>query len=97
MDFVHCPPNTKHTIVGAGDGASVVVAVGARAHSTDPGWGGYTVDETAARHGVSVEQDTSEPLEAYAGLETLVYDVPRRLASRPDVGLAGSGHARVRR
>ena len=37
-DFVHCPPNTKHTIVGAGDGPSVVVAVGARAHSTDPDW-----------------------------------------------------------
>ena len=29
-DFVHCPPNTKHTIVGAGDGPCVVIAVGAR-------------------------------------------------------------------
>ena len=30
-DFVHCPPNAKHTIVGAGTGPCIVVAVGARA------------------------------------------------------------------
>jgi uncharacterized cupin superfamily protein len=29
-DFVHCPPETKHVIIGAGDGPCVVVAVGAR-------------------------------------------------------------------
>src|SRR5256885_2659560 len=29
-DFVHCPPETKHVIVGAGDEPCVVVAVGAR-------------------------------------------------------------------
>ena len=65
-DFVHCPPNTKHTIVGAGEGPCIVVAVGARAHMDDPDWGGYTVDEVARRHGVSVEQETSEAKEAYA-------------------------------
>jgi quercetin dioxygenase-like cupin family protein len=27
-DFVHCPPHTKHVIVGASDGRCVVVAVG---------------------------------------------------------------------
>ena len=47
-DFVHCPPNAKHTIVGAGDGPCVVVAVGAREHDGKPDWGGYTVDEAAA-------------------------------------------------
>ena len=68
-DFVHCPAGTKHTIVGAGDGPSIVIAVGARDRSVDnPDWGGYTVDETARRHGVSVEEDTSEPDEAYAHL-----------------------------
>ena len=41
-DLVHCPPETKHIIVGAGDGPCVVVAVGARQHSGDPDWGGYT-------------------------------------------------------
>jgi uncharacterized cupin superfamily protein len=29
-DFVHCPPQTKHVIVGAGTGPCVVIAVGAR-------------------------------------------------------------------
>ena len=65
-DFVHCPPETKHTILGAGDGPCVVLAVGARDRSTGPGWGGYTVDETARRHGVSVDEDTSDAELAYA-------------------------------
>jgi mannose-6-phosphate isomerase-like protein (cupin superfamily) len=70
-DFVHCPPRTKHTIVGAGDGPCVVLAVGAREGSVggpeeNPGWGGYTVDETAQRHGAGVEEDTIDPQEAYA-------------------------------
>ena len=45
-DFVHCPSETKHTILGAGSGTAVVLAVGARAHQNEPGWGGYTVDES---------------------------------------------------
>ncbi len=65
-DFVHCPPDTKHTIVGAGGGPCVVVAVGGREHADSPDWGGYTVDEVAQRHGVSVEKETSEAREAYA-------------------------------
>jgi len=68
-DFVHCPTLTKHTIVGAGDGPCIVIAVGARANQEGPDWGGYTVDEAAARHGVSVERDTNEPAEAYAQFE----------------------------
>ena len=67
-DFVHCPAETKHTIVGAGDGPSVVLAVGARDRSIGPDWGGYTVDETAARHGVSVDHETTDPHQAYAPL-----------------------------
>ena len=46
-DFVHCPPDTKHIVVGAGDGPCVVLAIGGREHQEDPGWGGYTVDEVA--------------------------------------------------
>ena len=65
-DFVHCPPETKHVIVGAGAGPSDVLAVGARDKSTGPNWGGYTVDEAALRHGVSVEQETTDPKQAYA-------------------------------
>ena len=67
-DFVHCPPHATHTIVGAGDGPCVVVAVGAREHEGRPDWGGYPVDETAARYGASAAAETSEPKEAYAGL-----------------------------
>jgi uncharacterized cupin superfamily protein len=68
-DFVHCPPNAKHVIVGAGDGPCVVLAVGARDKSVDStDWGGYTVDEAALRHGAGVEQETTKGEEAYAGL-----------------------------
>jgi uncharacterized cupin superfamily protein len=74
-DFVHCPPGTKHVILGAGETESVVIAVGARGHRGQPGWGGYPVDETALRHGVGVEQETTDAAEAYALL-------PRREARR---------------
>ncbi|MGZ4395628.1 MAG: cupin domain-containing protein, partial [Gaiellaceae bacterium] len=64
-DFVHCPAGMKHNIVGAGSGC-VVIAVGARDRSVGPDWGGYTVDETALRHNAGVEEETTEPDEAYA-------------------------------
>jgi uncharacterized cupin superfamily protein len=64
-DFVHCPAETKHTIVGAGESQSLFLAVGARDKSTGPNWGAYTVDEAALRHGAGVEQETSDPEEAY--------------------------------
>jgi hypothetical protein len=53
-------------IVGGGDTPCVVLAVGARDRSTGPGWGGYTVDEAALRHGAGVEQDTTDAKQAYA-------------------------------
>ena len=67
-DFVHCPPGTKHTILGAGDGPCVVVAVGAREHQDGPDWGGYAVDEVALGHEAGVEQETTVPDEAYAAV-----------------------------
>ena len=63
---MHCPPGTKHIVVGAGTTPSVVLAVGAREHQGGPGWGGYTVDELALRHGAGVEQETTDAEEAYA-------------------------------
>ena len=65
-DFVHCPAKTDHVVVGAGDGPTVVLAVGARVESTGPNWGAYPVDETALRHGAGVERETTDPEEAYA-------------------------------
>lgn len=64
-DFVHCPPGTRHMIVGAGAGPCVVLGVGARAHQTGD-WGAYTVDEVALRHGAGVETETSDSEVAYA-------------------------------
>ena len=78
-DFVHCPPQTKHIILGAGDGPCVVVAIGARENQTDEGWGGYTVDETAGRHGLSVAQERGRE----AGLRAMP------LRSRRRTGRAG--------
>jgi uncharacterized cupin superfamily protein len=68
-DFVHCPTGAKHTILGAGDGPCVVLAVGAREHQDQPGWGGYTVDETALRHGAGVQRETTKPEQAYAAVD----------------------------
>jgi len=67
-DFVHCPPSTKHVIVGAGSGPCLVIAVGARAHDGEPDSLGFTVDEVATRHGASVEEDTMDGEVAYASL-----------------------------
>jgi uncharacterized cupin superfamily protein len=67
-DFVHCPPDTKHIIVGTGTEPCVVLAVGGRQHQDDPRWGGYTVDDIARRHGAGVERETTEAEEAYAHL-----------------------------
>jgi uncharacterized cupin superfamily protein len=65
-DFVHCPPKTKHVIVGAGSGPCLVIAVGARAHDGQPDSLGFPVDEAAKRHGASVEEDTMDGGAAYA-------------------------------
>jgi uncharacterized cupin superfamily protein len=84
-DFVHCPPETKHVIVGAGDGPCVVVAVGARDRTRGGDWGGYTVDETALRHGAGVEEETDDPKQAYARFRP---SEPRRYREGwlPDLG-----------
>ena len=66
-DFFHCPPWTAHTIVGAGDGPSVVLAVGVRGKQGAT----YPVDEKAVRYGVGVEKETSSPNEAYARFSKL--------------------------
>jgi hypothetical protein len=42
-----------------------VIAVGARERSTGSDWLGFTFDEVAKRHGVSVDDDTMDPDVAY--------------------------------
>ena len=62
-DFVHCPPQTKHVILGAGTEPALVLAVGAR-----KGQATYPFDESAVRHGAGANVATDKPAEAYAGL-----------------------------
>lgn len=61
-DLFHCPPRTKHVIVGAGEGPSVVLAVGVRGEKAAR----YPFDEAAVRHGAGVEHETASAEEAYA-------------------------------
>jgi uncharacterized cupin superfamily protein len=67
-DLVHCPPNTKHVIVGAGSGPCLVIAVGARAHDGQPDSLGFPADDVAKRHGASVGEDTLDGGVAYASV-----------------------------
>lgn len=61
-DFVHCP-DVEHIFVGAGGGPCLIVMVGARPDGLRIR---YPVSELAARHGASVEKETTDPREAYA-------------------------------
>jgi len=60
-DFFHCPSWCEHTIVGAGDGPSLVLAVGVRGKEGAR----YPVDATALRHGAGVAEG-QHPRDAYA-------------------------------
>jgi uncharacterized cupin superfamily protein len=64
-DFVHCPPNTEHGFVGAGDGPCVIFMTGAREGWPDKGIV-YPRSEVALRHGPGVEEETTSPADAYA-------------------------------
>jgi len=65
-DFFHSPAGTEHGFVGAGDDPCAILMVGSR---TGEWTVRYPVSELAARHGASVERETSEPDEAYAEWE----------------------------
>ena len=62
-DFVHCPAGVDHVFVGAGEGPSLLLCVGAR---LEPEEIVYPVDAVAREHGASVEVETADPDEAYA-------------------------------
>jgi uncharacterized cupin superfamily protein len=64
-DFVHCPPDTNHGFVGAGDGPCVIFMTGARKGWPEKGIV-YPRSELALRHGAGVETETASPAEAYA-------------------------------
>jgi uncharacterized cupin superfamily protein len=62
-DFVHCPPGTDHSFVGAGDGPCVIFMTGARGENKEIV---YPRSALAIRHGAGVATTTSSPAEAYA-------------------------------
>ena len=62
-DFVHCPPETEHIFVGAGDGPCVIFMAGGR---TGEKRIVYPRSELALRHRAGGEQETSVPQDAYA-------------------------------
>jgi uncharacterized cupin superfamily protein len=62
-DFVHCPPETEHIFVGAGDGPCVIFMTGGR---TGEKRVVYPRSDVARRHGAGVETEASSGAEAYA-------------------------------
>jgi uncharacterized cupin superfamily protein len=82
-DLFHCPPNTRHVIVGAGTGPCVVIAVGARQRSEEPDALGFPADDVAMPHGASVDADTMDGGVAYAKVP------PRRPTAYADAWLPG--------
>jgi uncharacterized cupin superfamily protein len=62
-DYFHCPADTRHVIVGAGEGPCAILMIGARPEVETLR---YPVSEVAAKYGASVEKETYDPDEAYA-------------------------------
>jgi len=62
-DYFHCPAETRHVIVGAGDGPCAILMLGCRPEVETLR---YPMSEVAAKHGASSSKDTDEPHEAYA-------------------------------
>jgi quercetin dioxygenase-like cupin family protein len=70
-DFFHSPPWTEHAFVGAGDGPCMILMAGARGLATQSEGGQvrYPASALAAGYGASVEEETSDPAQAYATAE----------------------------
>jgi hypothetical protein len=62
-DYSHSPAETRHVIVGAGDGPCAILMLGAR---PEVEMLRYPVSEIAAKYGASVAKETDKPDEAYA-------------------------------
>jgi uncharacterized cupin superfamily protein len=62
-DFFHCPPDTEHIFVGAGNGPCVILMTGTRRPGR-PIF--YPVSDLALRYGAGVETETPSPRDAYA-------------------------------
>lgn len=63
--FVHCPADTNHVFVGAGEGPCVMLMIGARPANLELC---YPVSETAGKYGASVAEQTSDAATAYGDM-----------------------------
>jgi uncharacterized cupin superfamily protein len=61
-DFLHCAADTPHVIIGAGDGQATILMVGGRKGELQLR---YPVSERAAKHGVSVDTETTSGEDAW--------------------------------
>jgi uncharacterized cupin superfamily protein len=61
-DYFHCPADTRHVMVGAGDGPCAILMIGARPAVERVS---YPASEVAAKYGASVAKTTDDPAEAY--------------------------------
>ncbi|HUJ93077.1 MAG TPA: cupin domain-containing protein [Gaiellaceae bacterium] len=67
-DLFHCPPDVPHTILGAGERPSLVLAVGKRIPDEENDLL-YPADPVAQKHDSGVATETSDPKDAYAGMK----------------------------
>jgi uncharacterized cupin superfamily protein len=63
MGLLPCPADTRHILVGAGEGPCSVLMVGPRPEVEQLH---YPTSDVAARYGASAAQETDDPDEAYA-------------------------------
>ncbi len=61
-DYFHCPADTRHVIVGGGDGPCAILMLGKRPDEPIL----YPVSDVAAKYGASAAKETGQPDEAYA-------------------------------
>jgi uncharacterized cupin superfamily protein len=61
-EFLYCAADTPHVIIGAGDGPATILMVGGRKEELGLR---YPVSETAAKHGVSVDTETTSGEDAW--------------------------------
>jgi len=61
-DYFHCPADTRHVLVGAGDEPCAILMLGARPETEVLH---YPVSEVAARYGASVAKEADRADEAY--------------------------------
>ena len=78
-DFFHAPPWTAHGFAGVGGEPCVILMVGARAGPEVH----YPISESAARHGASVAEETSDWRQAYGAVEWFRRERPPSWARLP--------------